>query len=84
MYPHNFLRRYRRAMGLTQPQVARVLGLKSSASVSRWESGKMIPGPGRLLELSVLYARLVNDLLRPDYLAARERIDARLRELHLR
>lgn len=84
LYTHNLLRRYRRAAGLSQLDVARVLGLERPASVSRWECGERTPTPARLLELSCLYHRLVNDLLLPDYLAARIRIESRLRELNLR
>jgi transcriptional regulator with XRE-family HTH domain len=84
LYTHNLLRRYRRAAGLSQRDVARILGLERPASVSRWECGERIPTPGRLLELSCLYHRLVNDLLLPEYLATRSRIDARLHELNLR
>lgn len=83
LYPHNLLRRYRRAAGLSQGQVARILGLARPASVSRWECGERTPTPGRLLELSCLYSRLVNDLLLPDYLTTRTRVEARLKDLHL-
>lgn len=83
LYTHNLLRRYRRAAGFSQREVARVLGLTRPASVSRWECGERIPTPGRLLELSCLYHRLVNDLLLPDYLDARARVATRLQELDL-
>lgn len=67
-HPQNWLRRYRKEAGLTQLQVAKALKLKNSASVSRWERGTRTPTIRRLLELSVLYSRLVNDLYRPEYL----------------
>jgi len=75
----NWLRRYRLEAGLSQIQVTKILGLRSSASICRWEHGDRVPSLNRLLELSVLYARLVNDLVRPQYLAARERVRTRLR-----
>lgn len=65
---------YRRARGFSQADVATVLNLKSPAIVSRWERGEQLPCPRRLLELSALYQRLVNDLLRPDYVVARARV----------
>lgn len=77
------LRMYRRQRGFSQAEVATVLQLKSPAIVSRWERGEQVPSPRRLLELSALYQRLVNDLLRPDYLAARTRVFKIGRSKHL-
>lgn len=79
----NRLRKYRLAAGLTQVQVAAALGLDGPTSVSRWERGERLPEPERLLELSALYHRLVNDLLLPQFTAARERVNARLRALNV-
>lgn len=76
------LRKYRLATGLTQVDVAQVLNLDSAASVSRWEKGQRMPSAERLLELSALYHRMVNDLLLPQYLESRKRIIARLQRLN--
>ena len=81
LYPYNFLRRYRLAAGLSQREVADILGLTRADSISRWERGMRVPNPVRLLELSCLYRRLVNDLLRPQYLVAQKRIAARRQEV---
>ena len=75
------LRKYRRATGLTQVQVASILQLEDASSVSRWERGERLPSPRHLLELSALYHRVVNDLLWPDYLKARARIHQRSRTI---
>jgi transcriptional regulator with XRE-family HTH domain len=79
-----WLRRYRREAGLNQAQVAKVLDLGSPSAVSRWEHGERVPNLKHLLELSVLYSRLVNDLVRPEYLRTRDRVHRRLGELGLR
>lgn len=77
----NRLRTYRLAAGLSQTQVAQVLQLKSPTSVSRWERAERLPSPERLLELSALYHRLVNDLLWPRYETARDRVNRRIHQL---
>ena len=78
----NRLRKYRLDAGLSQAQVAKVLRLRSPASVSRWERAERLPAPDRLLELSALYNRLVNDLLWPRYSEARDRVNRRVRMLN--
>lgn len=76
------LRRYRRAKGFSQAQVARALDLSSPTSISRWERGERIPTPAHLLELSALYQRMVNDLLLPQYRDAQRRVYKRLRTMN--
>jgi transcriptional regulator with XRE-family HTH domain len=62
-YPiKNQLRKFRRASGLTQKEVARLLDLSSTAQISRWERGERVPKLAHALRLSVLYNRMVNDL----------------------
>jgi len=48
--------------GLSQVQVANILGVVSSSQVSRWERGERLPTLKHSLQLSVLYKRLVTDL----------------------
>lgn len=74
----NHLRKYRKEAGLSLAVVARVLDLKSSAELVRWETGAKQPSAYRALQLSVLYHRLVNDLLWPEFEQAREEINTRL------
>jgi transcriptional regulator with XRE-family HTH domain len=52
---HNNLRRFRREKGLSQKQVARILGLKSSAMISRWEKGLVMPETLNALKMAALY-----------------------------
>lgn len=64
----NCLRKYRRARGLKQKEVAEILGLKSTSMISRWEQGACLPNTLNVLKLSLLYRTLVNaffiDLMR--------------------
>ena len=58
----NCLRRYRRARGLKQKEVARILGLKSASMISRWEKGVCIPSTLNLFKLATLYRTMVDAL----------------------
>lgn len=58
----NRLRRYRRVRGLTQREVARILGLKSASMISRWETGACVPDTLNLFRLAVLYRTMVEAL----------------------
>jgi transcriptional regulator with XRE-family HTH domain len=71
------LRKCRLDAGLSQRNVAAILEIKDSSCISRWERGERLPGTVRLLELSALYHRLVNELLFPMYSDARERVHQR-------
>jgi len=51
----NSLRKYRKAKGLTQKDVVRVLGLKSTSMISRWENGLCLPSPMYIFSLALLY-----------------------------
>lgn len=58
----NCLRRYRRARGLKQKEVARILGLKSTSMISRWEKGVCLPRPLTMFKLAILYRTMVDAL----------------------
>lgn len=49
-------------MGLTQLQVAKKLGLKSTNRLSRWEKGESLPNVINLFRLVVLYKTLADQL----------------------
>jgi transcriptional regulator with XRE-family HTH domain len=57
---HNQLRRFRREIGLSQKEVAAILGLKSAAPVSRWEKGIVLPETLNALKLAALYRSSVD------------------------
>ena len=65
----NCLRRYRKARGLRQKDVAEILGLKSASMISRWESGLCLPSTMNLFRLAALY-RTMADALFIDVLRA--------------
>ncbi|RZK12931.1 MAG: XRE family transcriptional regulator [Flavobacterium sp.] len=51
----NRLVKYRKLAGYSQKRVARLLHLKNTASISRWEKGYTTPSVLQLLNLCVLY-----------------------------
>ena len=61
----NSLRKYRKARGLKQKEVAEILGLKSSSIISRWERGHYLPQSVNIFKLAVLYHTMA-DALFPD------------------
>ena len=65
----NCLRKYRKARGLKQKDVARILGIKSASMVSRWEKGLCMPSTFNLFRLATLY-RTMADALFVDVLRA--------------
>jgi len=58
----NCLRKYRKARGLKQKDVAKILGIKSASIVSRWEKGLCMPNTLNLFRLATLY-RTMSDAL---------------------
>lgn len=58
----NCLKKYRRASGLKQKEVAKILGLKSTSMISRWEKGICLPSSLNIFRLVVLYRTMVDGL----------------------
>ena len=58
----NLLRKYRKASGLREKDVAKILGLKSSNELTRWENGENIPTIINALKLSILYRVFIEAL----------------------
>jgi transcriptional regulator with XRE-family HTH domain len=56
------LRRHRKARGLTQTQVARILGLRDHNRLSNWERGKCFPTVKTLFRLAAIYHTLPHTL----------------------
>ena len=73
----NCLRKYRKAIGLKQKQVARILGLKNSGMISRWEKGKSLPSLLNAIKLAALYCRLIDALFFPLVRLIKRKIMAR-------
>lgn len=60
----NNLRRCRKVRGFTQKRVAVILGLKSTAIISRWEQGLCLPETSNLGRLAGIYRTTADALLR--------------------
>jgi transcriptional regulator with XRE-family HTH domain len=58
----NCLRKYRKARGLRQKDVAEIIGLKGTGIISRWEQGICLPNSLNIFKLAVLYRTLVDAL----------------------
>lgn len=58
----NCLKKYRRARGPNQKEVAEILELNSTSMISRWEKGVCLPKPLNIFKLAVLYRTMVDAL----------------------
>jgi transcriptional regulator with XRE-family HTH domain len=61
----NNLRKYRKAIGLKQKEVAKILNLRSAGMISRWEKGVCLPSLTNVIKLSGIYSVLVDALFFP-------------------
>jgi transcriptional regulator with XRE-family HTH domain len=61
-HTQNKLRKYRKITGYSQTEVAKLLDLKHTNRISRWEKGVSMPSAVNLLKLSVLYEALADQL----------------------
>jgi transcriptional regulator with XRE-family HTH domain len=77
----NFLRKYRRIRGLSQKQVAKILGYKSASRLSRWEKGSCLPSYVNVVRLSLVYRTMADALFRDLYRTLREEITRREKEI---
>ena len=60
----NALRRCRESKGLSQSEVAKLLGFKDKTWISHWERGDAMPNLVSILRLAVLYEATVEGLFR--------------------
>jgi len=58
----NSLRKYRKARGLKQKEVAQILRLKSTGMISRWEKGICLPSTLNVFRMAVVYRTMVDSL----------------------
>jgi DNA-binding XRE family transcriptional regulator len=61
----NNLRKYRKALGLKQTDVDKILNLKNAGMISRWEKGVCLPSLLNAFKLAGLYCVLVDALFFP-------------------
>jgi len=76
----NNLRRCRKVRGFSQKRVAQIMELKSTAMISRWETGRCIPNTENLFDLAAVY-RSTSEALYSDYVQERRRNIAAREEL---
>lgn len=60
----NGFERCRREANLTQEQAAKILNIKSSSTISMWETGRNSPSAKTLVKISEAYGCSVEDLLK--------------------
>lgn len=60
------IRTLRERAGLTQGQLARMLGLKSPNTVTNWESGTRMPRTAQLPQLAAALGCTIDELFRGD------------------
>ncbi|MHB9010624.1 MAG: helix-turn-helix transcriptional regulator [Ignavibacteriaceae bacterium] len=77
----NVLRKYRKANGYKQSDVAQILGFTNSSRISSWEHGRAIPSIISVIRLSVLYKVLIDSLFIYHVEQARKEIYRRKRKL---
>lgn len=58
------IRKQRKQAKMTQVQVCKFLGMKSTGTVSQWETGKRKPSLDILIKLAELFNCTVDELLR--------------------
>lgn len=77
----NNLRKYRKALGLKQKDVAKILSLKNSGMISRWENGICLPSLLNAFKLAGLYCVLVDSLFFPLIRLVKRKIMERQNEI---
>lgn len=77
----NYLRGYRKRAGLTQDEVASLLGCRIGTKVARYESGSREPSLEVLLELEAVFGAPVRELFAGRAEKARRTVRERARRL---
>lgn len=75
---HNYLRAYRKRSGLTQREVAFLLGCENGAQVSRYEKRRRLPPLATALACAAVFGAPVSELFAGVNDAARKEIGKRL------
>jgi len=77
----NYLRSYRRRSGLTQSEVAFLLGSHDSAQVSRYERGHHLPPLRTVLAYTTIFGVSLGDLFSGIQLGVHKEIMPRIKQL---
>ena len=71
---NNCLRKYRKARGLKQQDVAEILGINSTSMISRWEMGVCLPDMLNVFKLAIVYRTMTEALFIDQVKELRERV----------
>ena len=77
----HYLRTYRRRFGLSQEEIARLLGASSGTKVSRYESFKRHPSVIAVFAYEIIFNKPIRDLFAGAYNAVRRDVQDRAKEL---
>lgn len=77
----NYLRLYRKKNGLSQKDVAYLIGYKSTNSISNYERGHKLPQLANLLKLEIIYHTPVAFLFKDHYQEFKKEIQKRAQSL---
>lgn len=78
----NRIRQFRMEKGLTQQKLARMMGYKSSSSLSHLERGAKLPSLVTALKLEIALQRFVGDIYQDLYDEIRDFVGQRRREFY--
>jgi len=73
----NRLKLHRKLSGLTQTQVARLLGFQTVTQLSQWENGADMPSSTNLLKLGIIYGTFPNELYFEYYQSLKKALKAK-------
>jgi len=82
--PYSYVRRNRRQWGLTQRELAELLGLSSSGAVSRIEHSKRRPSTATLIACSIVFGLVTPDLFPILHVEIEEAVLGTAKELYER
>lgn len=79
---NNYLRTYRKRMGLTQNELAFLLGAQSGTKIARYEKDNRTPMPETVFALLIIFRRTPRELFPGSYDDIEKTIIERARLLH--
>jgi transcriptional regulator with XRE-family HTH domain len=77
----NYLRTYRRRSGLSQDEIAQLLGTSSGTKISRYENFARLPSVGGILGCEIIFNQPASRLFAGAYEAAHKAVRARAKRL---
>ena len=77
----NYLRTYRRRSGLSQDEIAQLLGTSSGTKVSRYENFARLPSVAGILRYEIIFNQPASKLFAGAYEAAHRDVRARAKRL---